>query len=280
MAITFKQYFVMPQTQHDFSEWARTYNSRHQPTRPSKGWAQQDGFSWKVVVLAMLAYVVQSDKFSIAVMLGQRANAEVMAKAQAVAEHLPDHAVFAGWDLHPNSSSSKTTAAKQSRASTHASVPELPPVRIPGSTDCQAYIKRFAPLAVAEMRKFGIPASIILAQGLLESNAGSSSLAQRANNHFGIKCFSRHCKKGHCMNFSDDTHKDFFMKYHNAWSSYRAHSEFLHKSARYRHLFKSKQCHAWAIGLERAGYATDTKYAEKLIGVIHRYNLHQFDSNI
>ncbi len=268
----------MPQTQHDFSEWARTYNSRYQPTRPSSIWANHEGFPWKVAVLAALTYVVWSDKFSIAVMLGARANAHLTAQAQAIADQLPDKAVFAGWELdaaaHNAPAKPKTRKAQAAEQS-----PELAPVRIPGHSDSETYIKRFAPLAIAEMRKFGIPASVILAQGLLESNAGNSSLAQRANNHFGIKCFSRHCKKGHCMNFSDDTHKDFFLKYHNAWSSYRAHSEFLHKSARYRHLFKSKQYNAWAIGLERAGYATDPKYAEKLIGVIHRYSLNQFDIN-
>lgn len=74
------------------------------------------------------------------------------------------------------------------------------------------YIERFAPIAVQEMEKYGIPASISLAQGLLESRAGTSKLAVQTNNHFGLKCFSRGCKKGHCKNFTDDTHKDFFFE--------------------------------------------------------------------
>jgi flagellum-specific peptidoglycan hydrolase FlgJ len=264
----------MPHTQHDFSEWARTYNSRYPPTqRPF--WGFYANAAWKIAVLSALTYIVWSDKFSIALMLGARANEQLMAKAADVAEN----AAFAGWDLH--AASRPETKPKPKRKTAEAPhTNELPPVRIPAHADSETYIKRFAPVAVAEMRKFGIPASIILAQGLLESNAGGSSLAQRANNHFGIKCFSRHCKKGHCMNFTDDTHKDFFMKYNNAWSSYRAHSDFLRKSERYQHLFKTKQYNAWAIGLERAGYATDSKYAEKLIGVIHRYNLNRFDVNI
>ena len=140
------------------------------------------------------------------------------------------------------------------------------------------YIKRFASVAQAEMKKFGIPASITLAQGLLESQAGVSSLATKHNNHFGIKCFSKKCQKGHCSNFSDDHHKDFFRIYPNAWESYRAHSLFLQKD-RYKHLLKipSSDYRQWAHGLKKAGYATDKKYAEKLIQLIERLELYQYD---
>ena len=79
------------------------------------------------------------------------------------------------------------------------------------------------------------------------------------------------------MNFSDDSHKDFFVRYSNAWSSFRAHSEFLKKTGRYNHLFKSRDATVWAKGLERAGYATDKQYAEKLLAVIDRFDLEQFD---
>ncbi|MBK6932827.1 MAG: glucosaminidase domain-containing protein [Saprospirales bacterium] len=131
-------------------------------------------------------------------------------------------------------------------------------------TTCADYVERFAPVAVAEMQKYGIPASIILAQGLLESNAGTSNLAQQTNNHFGIKCHSNRCKPGHCANFSDDSHKDFFVRYGNVWSSYRAHSNFLKNSRRYGHLFKldASDYKGWARGLAKAGYATDPKYAQ------------------
>ncbi len=144
---------------------------------------------------------------------------------------------------------------------------------------CRDYIERFAPVAVAEMRKFGIPASIILAQGLLESNAGDSKLAQTTNNHFGIKCFSNQCKKGHCANFSDDSHKDFFVRYANVWSSFRAHSLFLKNSRRYATLFQldSRDYRGWAKGLEQTGYATDRNYAEKLIALIQNLELQVYD---
>ena len=85
----------------------------------------------------------------------------------------------------------------------------------------RAYVDRYADAAIKEMHKYGIPASITLAQGLIESNCGESKLATRNNNHFGIKCFSRSCKKGHCSNFTDDSHKDFFRIYKSTWESYR-----------------------------------------------------------
>lgn len=139
------------------------------------------------------------------------------------------------------------------------------------------YVKRFAKVAQGEMQKYGIPASITLAQGLLESNAGKSPLASKNNNHFGIKCFSKKCKKGHCSNFSDDSHKDFFKVYPTAWDSYRAHSEFL-QGKRYQHLLKETNYQAWAHGLVKAGYATDQAYGKKLIRLIESLELHRYDS--
>jgi flagellum-specific peptidoglycan hydrolase FlgJ len=141
-----------------------------------------------------------------------------------------------------------------------------------------SYIRRFSKVAQEEMKRFGIPASITLAQGLLESNAGTSPLALHNQNHFGIKCFEKHCRKGHCANFSDDSHKDFFRIYQTVWESYRAHSKFLQKD-RYKPLFKLKSTDykGWAKGLQKAGYATDQRYAEKLIRLIEAYELQQYD---
>lgn len=142
---------------------------------------------------------------------------------------------------------------------------------------CEAYINRFYKTAQAEMVRFGIPASISLAQGLVESRAGDSKLARQNNNHFGIKCFSRRCKKGHCSNFTDDTHKDFFRVFASPWESWRAHSQML-ASGRYTKLKRyGRDYRQWAYGLKAAGYATDRTYAEKLIGVIEQYELYQYD---
>lgn len=145
-------------------------------------------------------------------------------------------------------------------------------------TVCENYIKKYTAVAKVEQEKFGIPVSITLAQGLLESDAGESRLARASINHFGIKCFSGHCKKGHCKNFADDTHKDFFVVYANAWQSFRAHSEFL-KQNRYKELFKLKKndYKAWAKGLKSAGYATDKKYDEKIIRLIEVLKLNKLD---
>lgn len=139
------------------------------------------------------------------------------------------------------------------------------------------YIERYASVAQVEMRKFGIPASISLAQGLVESRAGHSTLARRNNNHFGMKCFSKKCAKGHCSNFTDDHHKDFFRIYQNSWESWRAHSQML-ASGRYTTLKKyGKDYRNWAYGLKTLGYATDRNYAEKLIGMIEKYDLQKYD---
>lgn len=140
-----------------------------------------------------------------------------------------------------------------------------------------AYIERFSKVAQTEMNKFGIPASIKLAQGLLESSNGKSRLAAENFNHFGLKCFSKSCKKGHCSNHNDDTHKDFFRKYQSAWESWRDHSQFL-MGARYEHLQEYNMDYKkWAKGLKKAGYATDKKYDKKLIDLIEQYDLQRFD---
>ncbi len=140
------------------------------------------------------------------------------------------------------------------------------------------YIKRYARVAQVEMERYGIPASITLAQGLLESDCGESRLAMNNNNHFGIKCFSKTCAKGHCSNFTDDSHKDFFRKYKSSWESYRAHSQFLQKK-RYRHLQKLPvtDYEGWAHGLKKAGYATDPNYGFKLIRLIEDLQLYRLD---
>ncbi len=143
--------------------------------------------------------------------------------------------------------------------------------------EAAAYIEEFGAVAQREQREFGIPASISLAQGLIESRAGTSKLAKSNNNHFGMKCFSRHCRKGHCSNFTDDTHKDFFRKYPNAMDSWRDHSRMLSKG-RYAKLKRhGTNYREWAYGLKSIGYATDRTYAEKLIGVIEKFDLHKFD---
>jgi hypothetical protein len=126
------------------------------------------------------------------------------------------------------------------------------------------------------MKEFGIPASITLAQGILESGNGESYLATEGKNHFGIKC---HEWKGEEIYADDDKENECFRKYKRVKESYRDHSEFLIKHSRYSSLFELEitDYKGWAKGLKKAGYATSPTYAEKLISIIERYNLQRFD---
>lgn len=140
-----------------------------------------------------------------------------------------------------------------------------------------AYLRRFSKIALEEQKKYGIPASITLAQGLLESNAGHSRLARESNNHFGIKCKSK-CKDCTCRNYHDDDFYDMFRVFESTWESYREHSILL-STGRYKHLKDyGKDYEKWAHGLKKAGYATDKKYAEKLIKIIKALKLYEFDN--
>ncbi|PHN08537.1 glycoside hydrolase family 73 protein [Flavilitoribacter nigricans] len=144
--------------------------------------------------------------------------------------------------------------------------------------NCRDYVRRYAAEAQQEMRDHGIPASITLAQGLLESNAGDSRLARESNNHFGIKCRSK-CRGCTCRNYTDDDIYDMFRVFEQPLASYQEHSKLL-TSKRYRHLAKLGRTNYrdWAFGLKKAGYATDKRYAEKLIRIIEELELDRYDS--
>ncbi|RZJ19893.1 MAG: LysM peptidoglycan-binding domain-containing protein [Acinetobacter sp.] len=140
-----------------------------------------------------------------------------------------------------------------------------------------SYIEAFKAVAIEEMNKYGIPASITLAQGISESGSGNSTLAKYANNHFGIKCTSDW--KGKAYYKDDDQSNDCFRVYKDARESYKDHSEFL-KRKRYSFLFEldKNDYRNWAIGLKTAGYATNPKYADMLISIIEKYKLNLYDS--
>jgi hypothetical protein len=148
------------------------------------------------------------------------------------------------------------------------------------STDIVAnYIALYKDIAMSNMKMYGIPASIILAQGILESGAGKGDLANRANNHFGIKC---HDWTGESVRHDDDASQECFRKYNDASESFKDHALFLTGRGRYSSLFSlpKEDYEAWAKGLRSAGYATDPRYPQKLISYIERYNLGQFDSQV
>lgn len=138
------------------------------------------------------------------------------------------------------------------------------------------YINRYKHIAISEQKAFGVLASITLAQGILESNAGQSRLTLATNNHFGMKCFSKHCKTGHCKNFTDDSHKDFFLCFNGAWASFRAHSKLL-TNPNYRECTECQDYKQYAHCLKRRRYATLPTYAEGLIRIIELYQLDKLD---
>ena len=142
-----------------------------------------------------------------------------------------------------------------------------------------AYIATYAPIAQEEMALYKIPASITLAQGILESGSGESELTRKANNHFGIKC---HGWKGGGVYHDDDRAQECFRKYNHPKYSYRDHSLFLTERKRYAALFKldPDDYVGWAKGLKAAGYATDRKYPDKLIDLIERYELYKYDGQV
>ena len=139
------------------------------------------------------------------------------------------------------------------------------------------YIEKFGPIAKSEMHKYKIPASITLAQGLLESGFGYGRLALKGNNHFGIKCHSDW--EGKRIYHDDDEKGECFRVYIDPVTSYRDHSLFLTTRSRYDFLFniKTNDYKGWAKGLKKAGYATDPKYPDKLINLIERFDLTRFD---
>ena len=143
----------------------------------------------------------------------------------------------------------------------------------------EQYIDVYKAIAQQEMSLYGIPASITLAQGILESGSGNGRLSIEANNHFGIKC---HGWTGAKIYHDDDEDQECFRKYKDAKYSFRDHSLFLTERKRYSKLFdlKKEDYKGWATGLRAAGYATDKKYPQKLISLIERYNLDDLDKEV
>lgn len=142
------------------------------------------------------------------------------------------------------------------------------------------YIAKYKDVAIYQMKSQGVPASIILAQGLLESDNGNSRLAVKANNHFGIKCHKTW--NGPTLYEDDDKKNECFRKYGNPEKSYKDHSDFLRGARRYSLLFdlKSTDYKGWAYGLKKAGYATNPHYAEMLIKIIEENELYAYDQGV
>ncbi|UQD54971.1 glucosaminidase domain-containing protein [Flavobacterium sp. K5-23] len=151
---------------------------------------------------------------------------------------------------------------------------------IVGNDIVSNYVYQYKDIAMSNMKSYGIPASIILAQGILESGAGRGDLAKNANNHFGIKCHADWT--GESVRHDDDARQECFRKYSESADSFKDHALFLTGRGRYSSLFDlaKDDYQAWAKGLRKAGYATDPRYPEKLISYIERYDLGQYDAQV
>ena len=169
-----------------------------------------------------------------------------------------------------------TPNTNKTTESTPVITPEVNETKINTTDKVAIYVHKYKAIAQYEMQKSGIPASITLAQGILESGAGNGDLTKRANNHFGIKC---HNWTGEKVYHDDDKKGECFRKYNHPSESFKDHSKFLTSRGRYASLFQlnRKDYKGWAKGLRKAGYATDPKYPSKLISLIERYHLNDYD---
>lgn len=174
----------------------------------------------------------------------------------------------------------RTSGPVRNESETTAPTPETSITKpASGMNATEIYIANFSAIAQKKMREHNIPASITLAQGILESGSGRGRLAIEGNNHFGIKC---HGWTGAKIYHDDDALQECFRKYTHAEQSFEDHSEFLTSRGRYAKLFDLRvdDYKGWARGLRAAGYATDRKYPEKLIGLIERFQLYKYDQEV
>ena len=180
----------------------------------------------------------------------------------------------------PASSSTNSYEIKTTSTSTDNESLEATSRVMTNAETITLYVSTFKEVAMQNMKQYGIPASIILAQGILESGAGRGRLSQEANNHFGIKCHKEWT--GPSIKHDDDASQECFRKYIDPAESYKDHSLFLTSRSRYSKLFDLDKgdFEGWAKGLKNAGYATDPKYPSKLIGIIERYELHKYDNEV
>lgn len=174
----------------------------------------------------------------------------------------------------------KNEVVVREKTNTSKKVVAKPKTTTPIQNRTVVYINRFKQIAMDKMREHKIPASITLAQGILESGSGYSQLTQKSNNHFGIKCHKGW--KGGKVYHDDDAKGECFRKYKDPAQSFEDHSLFLVGRSRYANLFKLKEGDyiGWAKGLSKAGYATDRRYPAKLIALIEKYDLHKYDSKV
>lgn len=202
-------------------------------------------------------------------------------KPTAVVVNTPKKTIHTKTETTTKSSTTKTSTTNQNTNQNSQSEILEATTRVKVTTAMVLdYISKYKDVAKSNMKQYGIPSSIILGQGILESGAGTGPLSSLANNHFGIKCHKGWT--GPSVKYDDDEAQECFRKYELPNESYKDHALFLTSRAWYLPLFdlEKDDYKQWAIGLKKAGYATDPKYPEKLIGIIERYQLNKYDSEV
>jgi flagellum-specific peptidoglycan hydrolase FlgJ len=202
-------------------------------------------------------------------------------KPTAVVVNTPKKTIHTKTETTTKSSTTKTSTTNQNTNQNSQSEILEATTRVKVTTAMVLdYISKYKDVAKSNMKQYGIPSSIILGQGILESGAGTGPLSSLANNHFGIKCHKGWT--GPSVKYDDDEAQECFRKYELPNESYKDHALFLTSRAWYLPLFELEKddYKQWARGLKKAGYATDPKYPEKLIGIIERYQLNKYDSEV
>ena len=235
--------------------------------------------SFYILMIVCLGYFMHTDTFE-ALVKGQGSNKSADASVGDKAGKVKVATASMGTFFNSEKSSTekkKLSYHKVAPSEIHKPSAIASEEIISNSRLVQSYIKKYAAVAKIEEREMAIPAAIILAQGILESGAGTSKSSQLINNHFAKTCQQKKCKKDHCKNVVSESRKDFYIVYQNAWQSYRAHSQSLYSKDRYEFLYRipKSDYKAWAKGLEKAGYSEAKNYAAKLIYLIETYRLNR-----
>ncbi len=222
--------------------------------------------------------------FSIITLIGCNASKPVIVTTKKVPIKLRPEIVRTDKKVYPKSAvivkPTTSNSVKQEQKNNESEVIVSTSKTVVTNDVIKLYVSQFKDIAMGNMKMYGIPASIILAQGILESGAGRGELAKSSNNHFGIKCHVGWT--GESVKHDDDSAQECFRKYNNPSESFKDHALFLTGRSRYSKLFglSKGDYKAWAKGLRAAGYATDPKYPDKLISYIERYSLHQYDNMV
>lgn len=234
---------------------------------------QLESFLWKLLLVTSMIYLVWSEKISIAIVPVSTHESVVHTGIQQGKRSLLG---FFG-ALDDGASTLDFSGADQSNIAHLLATDIAADERAKSLEKCAVFARKFAPIAIAEKRRYGVPASILLAQALLSSNAGDLALAAQSNNYFLRPCGGGDCAMEHVLAGNGESVVDVF---DNMWGSFRAQSLFLRRTEGYRDLFSLGHSNykEWASGLDALGYAADGQYAAKLVAVIEALNLQALDS--